>query len=494
MYFGKSTGASAQHLAKLVGWSMLGTCALTFTAGAQTTTAPASAGFESYQKPFAASSPWNSRPISPVLDTYEIPKSSYYPSIERGTWSTGLFLAKTTDTPMTVVGRNGAAGPNNPDTLTNAPVTLPRWPANTLPATGADGHADIYDPVTGIIHSFWQLKQNATTGKWEAALYAWSPTKGTGWGDPAHYYHGARATGVPAAAGLIRTHEIADGQPTYKHALAMSLTYNALSAANPYVFPATSSDGDATKTNYGKIPQGALMMLPASYDSSKIGNPDLRKIVETLKTYGAYVVDRNTGTPFAIYAETGAPLNLMPNGWSNSVAAELDRMRANLRQVVSAQSWVDGNGKAVTMAAPASINTLSMRGPWSRTSGTTTPYFDQWAQALVFPASPTATVVSNGNGSGMTRVTWAKTKVGTTQKFSVAATGGARLRVMVYSGSTIKFTSGNLGNGESARFVWPDGGWIVLVATGGVNTVSTVRAELAVAPDTVTTTAVTTQK
>jgi len=47
MYFGKSTGASGQHLAKLVGWSMLGTCALAFTATAQTTTAPASAGFES---------------------------------------------------------------------------------------------------------------------------------------------------------------------------------------------------------------------------------------------------------------------------------------------------------------------------------------------------------------------------------------------------------------------------------------------------------------
>jgi hypothetical protein len=486
MFFGKSTGASSQHIAKLVGWSMLGTCALAFNAGAQTTTAPASTGFESYQKPFAATSLWNSRPINPVLGTYQIPTSSYYPAVQGGTWSTGLFLAKATDTPMTVYGLNGTSGVNNPDTTVAAPVTLPRWPKDTLPATGSDGHADIYDPVTGIIHSFWQLKQ--VNGKWVAALYAWSPSKGTGWGDPAHYYHGARATGVPAAAGLIRAHEINDGAPTYKHALAMSLTYNALSATNPYIYPATSSDGDATKTNTGQIPQGALMMLPASYDTSKISNLALRKVADTLKTYGAYVVDRNTGTPFAIYVENGAPYNLHGSGWNNAVAAELDRIRANLRQVVSAPNWIDGNGKTISGTVPASVNSLSMRGPWTRSAGTSTPYFDSWAQALVFPSSATATVVTNGNSTGLSKITWGKPAVGSTQRFSVIATGGARLKLVVYSGSSIKFQTGNLGNGESARFVWPSGAWIVLTATGGVNTASTVRADLAAVPDAATTT------
>ena len=287
---------------------------------------------------------------------------------------------------------------------------------------------------------------------------------------------------MPAAAGLIRTHEVNDGLPTYRHALAMSLTYNALSATNPYIYPATSSDGDATRTNYGKIPQGALMMLPATYDTSKITNAALLKIINTLKTYGGYVVDRNTGTPFAIYAETGAPLNLMPNGWNNAVAAELDRMRANMRQVVSAQSWLDGNGKVASITTPASINALSMRGPWTRTSGTTMPTFDQWAQALVFPASPTTTIVTNTNGTGLTRVSWGRPKAGSTQKFSVTATGGGKIKIQVYQGGTVKFASGALGNGESARFVWPDGGWIVLTAAGGINTVATVRADLAAVP------------
>lgn len=480
MFFGKSSGASGQQLVKLVGWSVLSACAFNLNAGAQTTAAPATAGFETYQKPFAASSLWNSRPLNPVLGTYEIPKSSYYPSVQGGAWSTGIFLAKTTDGPMTVTGLNGASGVNDPDTTVAHPVTLPRWPASTLPATGSDGHADIYDPVTGIIHSFWQLKN--VNGKWQAALYAWSPTKGTGWGDPAHFYHGARATGVPAAAGLIRAHEINDGLPTFKHALAMSLTYNALSATTPYIYPATSADRDAAATNTGQIPQGALLMLPASYDTSKISNVQLRKVAETLKTYGAYVVDRNVGTPFAIYVENGAPYNLHGATWNNAVAAELDRIRANLRQVVSAPNWVDGNGKAVAATAPASVNALSMRGPWTRSYGTTTPEFDSWSQSLVFPAAASQTAVSNGNSTGLSKITWGKPVVGSTQKFSVIATGGARLKIAVYSGGTLKFQSGNLGNGESARFVWPTGAWIILTAYSGVNQVSTVRAEMAAVP------------
>ena len=126
MFFGKSTGSSGQHLVKLVGWSMLSASALGFNASAQTTTAPVTGGFETYQKPFAATSLWNSRPVNPVLGTYVIPKSSYFPSVQGGAWSTGLFLAKTTDGPMTVTGLNGAAGVNDPDTLLSRPVTLPR--------------------------------------------------------------------------------------------------------------------------------------------------------------------------------------------------------------------------------------------------------------------------------------------------------------------------------------------------------------------------------
>ena len=481
MFLNKPFSVSASQLTKVIGWSVLSACALTLNVQAQTTGTPAPSmstppTFSTYTNPFTAQSLWNVRPVNPVLDTsYTIPTSSYYPEITSGAYSTGLFLAKDTDLPMKIYGQGGANLVNNPDAGGTTEVTLPRWPANTLPATGSDGHADIYDPVTNIIHSFWQLKK--VNGKWQAALYAWSPANDTGWGTPAHFYLGARATGVAASAGLIRAHEVNDGLPMYRHALAMSLTYNALSATEPYVYPATSADNDAAKTNTGKIPQGALLMLPASYDTSKISNLALRKVAETLKNYGAYVVDRNVGTPFVINVEIGATLGLHAKGWDNNVAAELDRMRQNLRRVVGAQSWQDGNGKAFDVNMP-NLNALSMRGPWVKQSGTVAGTFDTWSQSLVFPASPTETVMANGNSTGLSKVKWGAPVVGSTQQLRIANVNGATLRMMLYSGGTMVFDTGYQGNNYTKRFVWPSGAWFVLYARNGINKASSVRGEL----------------
>ncbi len=467
-----STGATSSSTTAPKATAATGSTTSTSTTTGTATAAPASI-WGTYLRPFAANSPWNSRPVNPVLGTDVIPTSSYYPVVTGGIFSTGIFLAKATDTPMTITGLYGAAGVDDADTLVAHPVTLPHWPAKTLPATGSDGHADIYDEVTGILHSLWQLKN--VNGKWQAKLYTWTPMAGKGWGDPAHFYHGARATGVPAAAGLIRAHEINDGAPSYNHALAMSMTYNGL--APGYKYPATTTDVDSAK-NTGKIPQGSLVMLPANYDTSKIASLPLRKVAETLKTYGAYVVDRNDGTPFAINVEIGTGYDLHHGTWDNAVANELQRMRAALRPVISASSWIDGDGKVTTMAPNLTENKLSMRGPWTRTSGTGTAAFDSWQQAVVFSASPTKTVVTNGNSTGLTKVTWATVASGTTQKFTVSATGGATLRMQLYSGSTVVADSGNLGNGGSARMVWPAGAWFVLTATSGVNVESSVRGEL----------------
>ena len=64
-----------------------------------------------------------------------------------------------------------------------------------------------------------------------------------------------------------------------------------------------------------------VVMLPTNFDTSTVTNPALLKIVRTLETYGAYVVDRNVGTPYSIYVENGANFNLMPNGWDDTIAA-----------------------------------------------------------------------------------------------------------------------------------------------------------------------------
>ena len=325
------------------------------------------AAWGTYSKPFAADSLWNSRPVNPVLGEFVIPTSEYFPTVASGAYSTGVFLSGPDDAAVTVTGIPGSKGLWDPDAESHHDVTIPRWPEDVIPASGNDGHADIVDPIGGMIHSFYKLQQ--LDGKWVAAQYAWSKLNGRGWGDPAHYFQGARAAGVPTSAGLIRKHEIDDGDTLYRHALAMSLTFNALAPDPAYVFPATSADTNASDSNTGSIPEGALMMLPESFDTGSIDNPALRKVAETLKVYGAYVVDRNYGTPFVIYVENGSGFKLHAGGWNSNVADDLDRIRAALRQVVAADGWMDGEGNGFDV--DNNLNILSMRGNWQMQSGTT---------------------------------------------------------------------------------------------------------------------------
>ncbi|NMG46095.1 Atrophin-1 multi-domain protein [Aromatoleum toluvorans] len=432
----------------------------------------------SYETPFAATSPWNSRPVNPQFGTFVIPKSSYYPSIAEGAWSTGVFLAGSQDPPVTVVGPPNTKGVWDPDAnVFRATVEIPRWPAGVIPASAADGHADIVDPLTGIVHSFYKLRE--VEGQWIAQQYAWTRLAGRGWGDPAHYFQGARAAAVPTSGGVMRKHEIDDGRPLYRHALAMSLTYNALSANPTYVFPATSADRDAATTNTGAIPEGALVMLPPSFDVRTIATPAVRKVAETLKTYGAYVVDRNVGTPYVIYVENGSGFNLHPGGWNKVAANDLERIRQALRQVVAVDGWVDGDDRPVE--PEKNLNLLSMRGPWTRQSGTVAGSFETWEQAVVFPPTASTTVMVNGSGRSLQPVSWALPVAGQAYRLRALTTGGARLRLQLRdkaSGATL-FDSKELGNDQVVDFVWPSAAVTPVVsAISGVGGASTVRGEL----------------
>lgn len=434
-------------------------------------------GWGSFETPFAATSPWNSRPVGPRFGDFVIPSSDYSPSVAEGAWSTGVFLAGSEDPPVKVIGLPGSKGVWDPDAGVHREVDIPRWPTGVIPASAADGHADIVDPVAGIVHSFFKLRQ--VDGQWMAAQYAWSRLDGRGWGDPAHYFQGARAAAVPTSGGLIRRHEIDDGEALYRHALAMSLTYNALSPKPTYIFPATSADRDAATTNTGKIPEGALLMLPPEFDVQQLATPALRKVAETLKTYGAYVVDRNKGTPFAIYVENGAGFNLHRGGWNTVVAADLERIRLGLRQVVSTDGWEDGDGRP--FAPQTNLNLLSMRGYWHRQKGTVSGTFDTWQQAVVFPPTDTPTVMINSSGRSMHPVAWALPVAGQPYRVRAEASGGARLRFQLrdkVSRATV-YDSQELADGETADFVWPSAGVIpVVIVSSGVGGPSTVRGEL----------------
>ena len=430
-----------------------------------------------YLKPFAVNSFWNSRPVSPTFGSFVIPTAEYLPAIAEGVWSTGVFLSSASDGAVTVKGLPGKPGVWDPDSETFHEVTIPHWPASVVPAAESDGHADIVDPILGIVHSFWQLKHQ--DGQWIARQYAWTPINGRGWGDPAHYFQGARAAGVATMAGLIRKHEVTDQQNLYRHALAMSLTFNALSANPTYIFPATSADTNAATTNTGQIPEGALLMLPPTFDTQQITNLKLRKVAETLKVYGAYVVDRNHGTPFSIYVENGSGFKLLEGSSDTVTTAELDKIRLALRQVTGVVGWLDGNG---TPYYPGkNLNLLSMRGTWQLQSGTTVGVFDTWAQAVVFPTTPNATTQVNYSNRGMSPVSWALPIMGVNYRLTAHTTGGAKLHLQVYdkATSTTVFDSGELADQQAVTFTWKAKNPTLIVrAISGVGQPSSVRGEL----------------
>jgi hypothetical protein len=195
-------------------------------------------------------------------------------------------------------------------------------------------------------------------------------------------------------------------------------------------------------------------------------------------------VDRNVGTPFAIYVENDSGFNLMPKGWDNTIANQLDQIRASLRRVLSAQDRVDAKGNSVLSAIQAQqrMNILSMRGPWTKQSGTATATYDTATQSLQFGATTTRTAYVNANNTGITRVQWAVPKAGTYVNFTVIATGGATLRLQMKTDGVVAFDSKDLANGQSIRFLWPANSALTLIATSGTSGASSVKANLVPLP------------
>jgi hypothetical protein len=359
-----------------------------------------------------------------------------------------------------------------------ASITIPHWPADVSPATESDGHADILDPVTKIVHSFNGLVHN-TDGSWKARDYGWSRLDGRGWGDPAHYFQGARATGVPASAGIVRTHEFLGSDAVYRHALSLSLPHNAIKkgdgdAPTAFVYPATSGDSkDNALANSGQIPEGSLLMLPASFDTATLPTPELKRIAETLKTYGAYVTDRNSATPFNIYVEIGTGYSL---GDDAGVDAALATLQHALRPLESADSWVDGNEQPA-VRHPA-LEMQSMRGKWAGADNQVDyGVFATWQQAAVLPQA-NQTLTSGWNNQ---RVPWGAPEVGKTYRLTVETTGGGTLQYEVLCqapDAAHSKDSGVLANGQTFDIVWPAGDCTPFLTVKSADAGASVRGRL----------------
>ncbi|MEG8016799.1 hypothetical protein [Sphingomonas sp. LR55] len=233
-------------------------------------------------------------------------------------------------------------------------MLIPRFPADTLPATGSDGHCEIVDGDD--LHSFFALRK--FSGQWVCDKYAYSSVSGSGWGTVSNPDN-SRAAGCSTAGGLLLKSE--RGMDVVPHALAIGLDKNGIKAGP--VWPATLEDYAGGYS--GPFPIGALLMLPASFNAEALALPESRTIARTLKLYGGRIVDATQDT-MNIYAEIGSGWNqsYVDGKWSASFPADMQAIKSALRPVASVAAWKDRDGKPFTPTPPRSTNLLSMRGPW----------------------------------------------------------------------------------------------------------------------------------
>jgi hypothetical protein len=289
-----------------------------------------------------------------------IPAANNKAYLNQDKYSTRVFNAKITDESVVIYGRDNQSGPWVSDEVRHRNVLISHFPTNTVPASGTDGHCEIVDPASGLLHSFFRLIFDTKTRVWQATKYTAAALDDSGWGTPSAP-DGPRAAGVSTAGGLLRIHEV--GLETLSHVLAIGTHANVFRSGPQ--FPATLQDRNGPASYSGDFPMGTLFMLPGEFHVESLTWPNARTIAHTLKSFGARLVDQTVGT-FAFYGEIGGGWSQAAEQgrWQSSWERDLVRIRDGLRAVTSVSGWLDANGERFTPTPWEKMNLLSMRGPW----------------------------------------------------------------------------------------------------------------------------------
>ncbi|WP_244931438.1 hypothetical protein [Nocardioides sp. W7] len=168
-------------------------------------------------------------------------------------------------------------------------------PTDVDPDPRYDGWYTIFDPSKSIAYDLWRARREDDGSISYHFMRIWE-LEGEGFSDP--QVVGARGSGLPLFAGLIRPGELNAGR--IEHALAISVPGPAQSS---FVQPASSTDGNGRPQS---LPEGARIRLKADVTMADPVDPvtgepipmtDQQRryadaIALALRTYGAIVVDR----------------------------------------------------------------------------------------------------------------------------------------------------------------------------------------------------------
>ncbi len=271
---------------------------------------------------FAVDSPWNTRvdaapahPDSSVLMDLATLRTGIDGDGQRTTEriDAGLYINTESWTvpvvsggePTEVVCRQSMCGDGDDTVLLDIP-------ADVDPDPRYDGWFTVIDEDEGVAHDLWRARREDDGSISYHFMRSWD-LDGPGYADPQQA--GARGSGLPLAAGLIRPGELENG--LIEHALAISLPGP---AAGSFLPPASTTDGTG---DIDSIPEGARIRLrvdampdppvdPVSGKPLPLTRTQQRMadaIVAALRTYGAIVVDR-AAVP-TLYAQRDVTADLL---------------------------------------------------------------------------------------------------------------------------------------------------------------------------------------
>ena len=261
-------------------------------------------------EPAAAQAAWRAFSDSSIWNVPAAPSSiaptNPYASQFAGSPSQQLELSGTPDNPA-YSSPIYFAKPGDPTAPVN--VTIPDWapqgiirwngqqvpvPAGVTPAPASDGHLVVVSADRRTAWEFWRCTQAGASGYTTAIIVQFDLT-GPGHSDRMGD-SSARGSGAPLIATTLRAEEAIDG---IQHALGITVP---TVGNKPIYAPATHSDGGGPDDG---LQYGMLFVLRPDYRVPTHATIGVRNLIQSLKTYGAYVTDQ--GADLVIDADSTHP-------------------------------------------------------------------------------------------------------------------------------------------------------------------------------------------
>lgn len=273
---------------------------------------------------FNSASPWNTPiPANPQIDPNSpaiianLKATAQTLKANVTSWTIPLFVIDSTTSPKrdvktTAQNINPLVDPMNTGVARGIPI-----PEGVWPDPGGDGHMLLVDPTA---RKTWDLSRakRLSDGSWTASMIYFWDLNGSGYATPFSgniwWTIGARGSGMPLVAGLIRPEEIAAG--AINHALVAATPINRQSL-DPSIrwqlcSPAARTDGNLVGNQY--ILEGARLQLDPTLNLNALGlSPATKTVALAMQKYGMFIGDNSSD--FNIYFQNIGP-SANNNAWN----------------------------------------------------------------------------------------------------------------------------------------------------------------------------------